>query len=128
MADEVIAATGFTCPLRDLPALGVATFGQAKLPALTPFWESANVPGIFFAGTISQASPGLRKHGIPANSGAVHGHRYNARILARHIAETRFGDRRSTGPLVAQATSSRTSCARRPAPPSCGTRRRTSRG
>ena len=31
-ADEVIAATGFICPLLDLPALGVATFGQSKLP------------------------------------------------------------------------------------------------
>ena len=53
-ADEVIAATGFTCPLRDLPALGVATFGQSKLPAQTEFWESATLPGIFFAGTITQ--------------------------------------------------------------------------
>jgi thioredoxin reductase len=90
-ADEVIAATGFTCPLRDLPDLGVATFGQAKLPAVTPLWESATVPGIFFAGTISQASAGLKKHGVPANSGAVQGHRYNGLVLARHIAETRFG-------------------------------------
>jgi len=90
-ADEVIAATGFTCPLLDLPELGVQTFGQAKLPAVTPLWESASVPGIFFAGTISQASPGLRKHGIPAYSGAVHGHRYNSLILARQLAETRFG-------------------------------------
>ena len=46
-ADEVIAATGFVCPLRDLPALGVATFGQSKLPAQTEYWESASVPGIF---------------------------------------------------------------------------------
>lgn len=90
-ADEVIAATGFTCPLVDLPELGVATFGQSRLPAVTPLWESATVPGIFFAGTISQASPGLRKHGIPAYSGAVHGHRYNSLILARHIAEQHFG-------------------------------------
>lgn len=90
-ADEVIAATGFTCPLLDLPDLGVTTFGQSRLPAVTPMWESASVPGIYFAGTISQASPGLRKHGMPANSGAVHGHRYNSRILARHIADTRFG-------------------------------------
>lgn len=90
-ADEVIAATGFTCPLRDLPALGVATFGQSRLPAVTPMWESATVPGIYFAGTISQASAGLRKHGIPAYSGAVHGHRYNSLILARHIAERHFG-------------------------------------
>ena len=90
-ADEVIAATGFTCPLLDLPDLGVATFGAAKLPAVTPFWESATVPGIYFAGTISQAAQGLKKHGVPAHSGAVHGHRYNSLILARHIAETRFG-------------------------------------
>jgi thioredoxin reductase len=90
-ADEVIAATGFISPLLDLPALGVATFGQSRLPALTPYFESASVPGIFFAGTIGQAQSGLKKHGIPPNSGAVHGARYNARFLARHIARTRFG-------------------------------------
>src|SRR2546430_15086827 len=27
------------------------------------------------------------KHGIPSNSGAVQGYRYNARVLARHLAE-----------------------------------------
>ena len=90
-ADEVIAATGFVAPLLDLPALGVTTFGQSRLPALTPFFESTSVPGIFFAGTIGQAQAGLKKHGIPPNSGAVHGARYNARLLARHIARTRFG-------------------------------------
>jgi hypothetical protein len=89
--DDVIAATGFTAPLRDLPGLGVASFGQSKLPAQTPFWESATVPNLFFAGTISQGAGGLKKHGIPSNSGAVLGHRYNARVLARHLAETHFG-------------------------------------
>ncbi len=90
-ADDVIAATGFVAPLLDLPDLGVATFGQSRLPAQTPFWESATVPGIFFAGTIGQGSPGLKKHGIPSNSGAVQGARYNARVLAGHIARSRFG-------------------------------------
>ena len=90
-ADDVIAATGFVTPLRDLPALGVATFGQSRLPAQTPYWESATVPGIFFAGTITQGAAGLKKHGIPSNSGAVQGYRYNARVLARHLAETKFG-------------------------------------
>ena len=90
-ADDVIAATGFVAPLRDLPSLGVATFGHSKLPSLTPFWESSVAPGIFFAGTITQAAGGLKKHGVPANSGAVHGHRYNGRVLARHLASTRFG-------------------------------------
>src|SRR5260221_1026881 len=89
-ADEVISATGFTCPLRDLPSLGVATFGQAKLPAQTEFWESATVPGIFFAGTITQGAAALRKHGIPPNSGALHGYRYNALGLVDHLAVTYF--------------------------------------
>jgi thioredoxin reductase len=84
--DEVISATGFVTPLLDLPALGVTTFGQARLPAQTPYWESATVPGIYFAGTIGQGSAGLKKHGMPANSGAVHGARYNARVLAGHLA------------------------------------------
>ncbi|HKC18269.1 MAG TPA: NAD(P)-binding domain-containing protein, partial [Candidatus Dormibacteraeota bacterium] len=89
--DDVIAGTGFVSPLRDLSQLGVATFGQSHLPVQTPFWESASVPGIYFAGTIMQGAQGLRKHGIPSNSGAVQGYRYNARVLARHIAESRFG-------------------------------------
>src|SRR3977135_4564127 len=82
---------GSAPPLRDRPALGVATFGQSRLPAQTPFWESAPRPGIFFAGTITQGAAGLKKHGIPSNSGAVQGYRYNARVLARHLAETSFG-------------------------------------
>ena len=98
-ADDVIAATGFTTPLRDLPELGVATFGQSRLPAQTPFWESATVPGIFFAGTITQGAAGLRKHGVPSNSGAVQGYRYNARVLARHLAEQKF-DRPQPRPSI----------------------------
>jgi thioredoxin reductase len=94
--DEAIAATGFVAPLRDLPALGVATFGSSRLPAQTPYWESATVPGIYFAGTISQGAAGLKKHGMPANSGAVHGARYNARLLAGHIAAKHFGVARPT--------------------------------
>src|SRR5438046_7456116 len=89
--DEAIAATGFVSPLGDLPDLGVATFGQSRLPAQTPYWESASRPGAYLAGTIMQGSLGLRKHGIPSNSGAVQGYRYNARVLARHLAESRSG-------------------------------------
>jgi thioredoxin reductase len=112
-ADEVISATGFTCPLLDLGSIGVATFGQAKLPAQTNFWESATVPGIYFAGTISQGSSGLKKHGIPSNSGAVQGHRYNGWLLVSHLAEEHFGatiERPSMAPgdlrdhLLAEAT------------------------
>jgi thioredoxin reductase len=101
--DEAIAATGFVAPLRDLPALGVATFGSSRLPAQTPFWESATVPGIYFAGTIGQGAAGLKKHGMPANSGAVQGARYNARLLAEHLAEKHFGVARERPPLAVAA-------------------------
>jgi hypothetical protein len=60
---------------------------DGRLPALTPFWESVTVPGVFFAGNVTQAAPGLRKHGVASLSSMVCGFRYNARVLARYIAE-----------------------------------------
>jgi thioredoxin reductase len=89
--DDVISATGFVAPLVDLPDLGVQTVGQSRLPVQTPFWESTTVPGIYFGGTIGQGAKGLQKHGVPSNSGAVHGARYNGRVLATRIAATPFG-------------------------------------
>lgn len=93
--DTVIAATGFQTPLRDLPAMGLAVAGPSRLPVQTSWWESATIPGIHFAGTITQGARGLRRHGVPANSGAVHGARYNARLLARRLA--RLLDGRTPG-------------------------------
>ena len=90
-ADEVIAATGFRAPVRDLPSLGVALVNDNRMPALTPYWESVSVPGIYFAGNVMQAAPGLRKHGATSSSGSVNGFRYNARLLAQHVAEKHFG-------------------------------------
>ncbi|MEO6351186.1 MAG: NAD(P)-binding domain-containing protein [Candidatus Limnocylindrales bacterium] len=101
--DEVIAATGFTCPLLDLPDLGVAAFGRSQLPSMTNHWESATVPGIYFAGTIGQGVSGMKKYGLPANSGAVHGARYNARTMVFHVAEKHFGVVRSH-PVVEPAS------------------------
>jgi thioredoxin reductase len=90
-SDEVIAATGFRAPVGDLPAMGVAMVNDGRMPAQTPYWESISVPGIYFAGNVTQASPGLRKHGATSSSSSVNGFRYNARVLARHIAEKHFG-------------------------------------
>jgi thioredoxin reductase len=90
-SDEVIAATGFRAPVRDLPEIGVAMVNDGRMPAQTPYWESISVPGIYFAGNVTQASPGLHKHGATSSSGSVNGFRYNARVLAQHIAERHFG-------------------------------------
>jgi thioredoxin reductase len=86
-ADEVIVATGFGTPLRDLPKLGVATLSDGRIPAQTPFWESVSAPGVYFAGNVTQGASGLQKQGLAANSSSVNGLRYNARVLARHLAE-----------------------------------------
>jgi thioredoxin reductase len=93
-ADEVILATGFQAPLQDLRSLGVATALNDRVPALTPFFESVSAPGIFFAGNASVGSKGPRKHGVTPNSTSVNGFRYNARVLAEHIAERLGAERR----------------------------------
>ena len=88
--DDVIATTGFSTPLLDLRSLGVSTFGRNGIPALSPFFESIGAPDVYFAGTVTQGAPGLKKHGLPSSSGGVGGHRYNGRILARHVAQKYF--------------------------------------
>jgi thioredoxin reductase len=89
--DDVISATGFVTPILDLPDIGCSISGRSRLPLVTPWWESTTLPSVYFAGTIGQAAKGLEKHGVPANSGGVHGARYNALVLARRIAAARFG-------------------------------------
>jgi Pyridine nucleotide-disulphide oxidoreductase len=101
--DDVISATGFVTPLMDLPSIGCSVSGRSRLPLVTPWWESTTLPGVYFAGTIGQAAKGLEKHGVPANSGAVHGARYNARALAGRIASTRFGIERPRPPVTVDA-------------------------
>ena len=85
-ADDVIAATGFETPLLDLPELGLVTVNDGRIPALTPFWESVSLPGVYFAGNASSGAKGIGKRGAGASSTSVNGFRYNARVLAEHIA------------------------------------------
>jgi thioredoxin reductase len=54
-----------------------------RFPALTPAYESVNVPGLYFAGTITQSRDFKR-----GTSGFIHGFRYGVRALHR-ILETR---------------------------------------
>jgi thioredoxin reductase len=98
-ADVVIAATGFQTPLRDLPRLGLITVNDGRVPALTPFWESVSLPGVYFAGNASQGAKGLAKRGAGASSSSVNGFRYNARVLAQHLAETLSGFARPRPPI-----------------------------
>ena len=108
-ADVVIAATGFRAPLADLPQLGLATVADGRLPALTPYWESVSLPGVYFAGNITQAAPGLRKHGVASLSG--HGLR-----LPLQRAHTRAPHRR-VGVLHQRAATAPRSRHRHAVPP-----------
>jgi thioredoxin reductase len=100
-ADEVILATGFQAPLQDLRKLGVETVLNDRIPAQSPFFESLSVPGLFFAGNTTQGARGMRKHGASPNSTSVNGFRYNARVVAEHVAD-RLGVERER-PLLERA-------------------------
>ena len=85
----MIAATGLpgrrwaTCR-----SSGFVTVNDGRVPALTPFWESVTLPRVYFAGNASQGEPrACGKRGAGASSTSVNGFRYNARVLARHLAE-----------------------------------------
>jgi thioredoxin reductase len=51
-----------------------------RFPAQTSEWESINVPGLYFAGTLMQAND-FKK----STSGFIHGFRYNVRSLFRML-------------------------------------------
>jgi len=57
---------------------------DGKLPAQTHEWESTNVPGMYFAGTLMQACD-FKK----TMSGFIHGFRYNIRSLS-NIFESKY--------------------------------------
>jgi thioredoxin reductase len=86
-ADSVIAATGFRVPLGDLTQEGLHTVLGERVPALNAYWESVSLPGVFFAGNATVGAVGLRRHGVGSASTSVRGFRYNARVMAQHLAE-----------------------------------------
>ncbi len=82
--DRVIRCTGFQM---DRSIFGdsckPALRSCGRLPAMTGRWESTNVPGLFFAGTMMQGIDYKK-----SQSSFIHGFRYNVRTLF-HILEER---------------------------------------
>lgn len=85
--DRVIACTGFR--------FDVTPFGEdcrpllddnGRFPVMTSEWESSNVPGLFFAGTLMQYRD-YKKY----TSGFIHGFRYNIRSLGRILRQRYHG-------------------------------------
>lgn len=80
--DHVIACTGFRFDasiLDDTIKPEMKHFG--KFPAMTSNWECPSVPGLWFAGTITQSND-FKK----TMSGFVHGFRHNVASLATFVA------------------------------------------
>ncbi|GAA2546488.1 NAD(P)-binding domain-containing protein [Winogradskya consettensis] len=85
--DRVILCTGFqfdATPFDDSarPALVI----KDRFPEQTPAFESVNVPGMYFAGTLTQ-----QRDFKKSTSGFIHGFRYGVRALHR-ILGTRYHD------------------------------------
>ncbi|MFD0853523.1 NAD(P)-binding domain-containing protein, partial [Actinomadura adrarensis] len=83
--DSVILCTGFRFDSSIFapdcrPALTIAD----RFPALTPAYESLDVPDLYFAGTLTQSRDFKR-----GTSGFIHGFRYGVRALHR-ILESRY--------------------------------------
>ncbi|RSM39833.1 pyridine nucleotide-disulfide oxidoreductase [Amycolatopsis balhimycina DSM 5908] len=81
--DRVICCTGFRfdASLFDDDCRPELTIND-RFPAQTPSWESVNVPGLYFAGTITQVRD-FKK----ATSAFIHGFRYGARALVKILGE-----------------------------------------
>ncbi|TDD87031.1 pyridine nucleotide-disulfide oxidoreductase [Actinomadura darangshiensis] len=85
--DHVIVCTGFR--------IDASVFGDGcrpeltisdRFPALTPAYESVNVPGLYFAGTLTQSRDFKR-----GTSGFIHGYRYGVRALHRFLERRYHG-------------------------------------
>ncbi len=85
--DRVITCTGFRMDpsifANDCrPELAI----DGRFPALTSEWESVNIPGLYFAGTLTQ-SRDFKKH----TSAFIHGFRYGIRALVRMLDQKYHG-------------------------------------
>ena len=85
--DRVIVCTGFRMDTEPFavgaqPQLCI----QDRFPAQTSAWESVNVPGMYFAGTLMQARD-FKK----TSSGFIHGFRYNVRALFQLLEQRHHG-------------------------------------
>jgi thioredoxin reductase len=86
--DDVICCAGFRMSLEPFDRdCRPATVLDGRFPKLTPEWESADIGGLFFCGTLMQSRDYKR-----SSSAFVHGFRYNARALFHVLSLIDGGD------------------------------------
>jgi len=85
--DRIINSTGFKFDTSLFaPETQPELAHNDRLPAQTRAWESTNIPGLYFAGTIMQ----MRDY-KECTSGFIHGFRYNVRTLFNELNLKRHG-------------------------------------
>jgi hypothetical protein len=85
--DYVIGCVGFRMDSRIFAdSVAPRTVRDGKYPELAPDFQSVNVPGLYFAGTLTHAFDFAK-----ANSGFIHGFRYNVAGLFRILERDREG-------------------------------------
>ncbi|GAA1644134.1 NAD(P)-binding domain-containing protein [Actinoplanes couchii] len=85
--DRIILATGFRFDASVFDASARPELAiNGRFPALSPAFESVNVPGLYFAGTLSQ-----QRDFKKSTNGFIHGFRYGVRALYR-ILRSRHHD------------------------------------
>jgi len=88
--DKVICCTGFRFDASCFDEACLPHLSRGgRLPEQTPAWESVNVPGMFFAGTLTQD-----RDFQGASSAFIEGLRFNARALARFLLAGKSLERR----------------------------------
>lgn len=81
--DKVIRCTGFRFDTSMFDESTKLEMLKEQLPNMTPFYESTNQKGIFFAGTLTQA-----RDFQCASSTFIGGFRYNVRFLYKYLKKT----------------------------------------
>jgi thioredoxin reductase len=85
--DRVIGCTGFRLDTSIFAADAMPELvHNDRFPSLTPAYESVNVPGLYFAGTLTQSLDFKR-----STNGFIHGFRYGVRALYRILEERHHG-------------------------------------
>src|SRR5690606_35060271 len=79
--DRVILATGFRFDASVFAeSIRPRLVHDDRFPELTPMYESTSVPGMYFAGTLSQS-----RDFKTSTNGFIHGFRYGVRALHRYL-------------------------------------------
>jgi thioredoxin reductase len=101
VVDRVVLACGFRFDFGIFDrSCRPTTLAYGRWPAMTSSWESTDIPGLYFIGTLMQSRDYKKSF-----SGFIHGFRYNIRFLSEIFAERYHGRPRQAEQIEPDADS-----------------------